>query len=423
VSHDAPPTASPQALRTARFVEAIGREAASVVLICARMTRDGECALPGDNIRVLATSPGWFEASILALSRASRARSPAGPPTPTAPPPGLNWKGQVVKAARRALDWACFPDSRIFWALAARRTLLRELSSQRFDVALLMHEPAAALTLSPLLSRAGIPWMVDLADPVATLYTPAHWRRRALRLEADALAGAAAWSVTNDETSALLSARNPKVPGIGMILPQGFTRRAGSRPATPPNREGDALLTVVYTGRFYAFRSPSAFVQALKERNDVRMVVACPEPPESLMEAANQFPDRFELLGLLPHAESLQLQSRADVLLSIGNAGTVQSPGKVVEYLGMESPILHLVAEPGDAAARLVESAGAGLVAMNLTPDIHRALDRLVSAKQAGTLAAGFTRDELETSRYEWSTIGKSLCSALGRIASQPPAS
>ena len=51
---------------------------------------------------------------------------------------------------------------------------------------------------------------------------------------------------------------------------------------------------------------------------------------------------RFVRPGLLPPEKAAELESGADILLSLGNAFDNQMPSKLFSYLGTGKPLLHL---------------------------------------------------------------------------------
>jgi len=84
-------------------------------------------------------------------------------------------------------------------------------------------------------------------------------------------------------------------------------------------------------------------------------------------------------VGSLGREQTLALQRRADTLLVLaqGASGPSVATGKLFEYLGAGRPILVL--GDGTAAAEIVRSVGAGLVASATDPaEIAAALERVV---------------------------------------------
>lgn len=415
ISHDFPPARSPQAIRALAFTRVLAGQADQVhVLTRTCLPGMASPALPA-NVQVHRSSPGWLESAIDGLVARRRAtREGAVPPDQVrahAAPATLNWKGRLVAKLRRGVDLACFPDGRSLWIPDALRTLDRLGQEQRPDVALVMHEPAASLCVGRRLNAMGVPWLADLADPVLAPYTPRHWRQRARRLEASVLAEAGAASVTNAGTAALLESRHGPLALPLSVLPQGFWPDAA-----PPAPGPTGPLRLVYTGRFYPTRDPAALLEAVVATQGVELVIAGPEMPATVIAAATRHPDSIRLAGELEHGEALALQAGADVLVSVGNLGTAQSPGKVQEYFGAGRPLLHLFHDPADPAPALITSRRRGLACPARADEVSAALRELASLKSSGGLAERFDLTGATVADYQWDDIGKRLSSLLAGL-------
>ncbi|KFL35735.1 hypothetical protein N788_07410 [Arenimonas donghaensis DSM 18148 = HO3-R19] len=416
VSHDFPPARSPQAIRAMAFTRRLADEADQVwVLTRSRLPGFAEPALPA-NVRVLRASPGWLEERIdrlVARRRHSEVDDEAQPTADgsvNASPAALNWKGRAINRLRRTMDALCFPDGRALWVRDARRQLEALCAAQRPNVALVMHEPAASLLVGRQLTRLGIPWLADLADPVLAPYTPWHWRGPAARLEAAALREAGAASATNPATAALLAQRHGPLPHAIAVLPQGFTPQAAV-----PMPAGNGLR-LVYTGRFYPFRDPAALLEAVAATPGVELVIAGPEMPEAVLAAATRHPQAIVLAGELGHRDALALQMTADVLVSVGNAGTAQSPGKVQEYFGAARPLLHVFHDDGDPAPALVQSTGRGLACPARADALATTLRELLALKRGGELGARFDLSPEAVADYHWDAITARLSALLAGL-------
>ncbi|MFN7386314.1 MAG: hypothetical protein ACK5S2_06060 [Lysobacteraceae bacterium] len=417
VAHDFPPLRSPQAIRAWHFVRTLSGEAGEVVVLCRRPPAGAPAPVLAANVRYLATSPGPFESTVDALvAWRRRARgAPSDDVTPGAL--SLNWKGLALKRLRRMLDLMVFPDARRFWVRSAAEALAALLRESRPDVAVVMHEPAASLLLAPMLDRARVPWIADLADPVVAPYTPRHWRRRAFALEQETLRAATGVAVTNSATADLLAERHGPWRTPPLILSQGHGEAVEETPPTFDAPKDGGPLRLCYTGRFYAFRRIDPVIDAILAIEGVQLVVACPEPPTALLDAARRFPSRFELHGEVAHAKALSLQGSADALLSLGNAGTVQSPGKLFEYFGAARPVLHVASNRLDPQVGLIAGLRRGLSCDNDVASIARCIVELRDLKAARGMATRFDLSKDAIDRFGWPAIGQALVRALGRLA------
>lgn len=422
VAHDFPPVRSPQAIRALRFLHALTAGGARVTVL----TRTDPLASPStethpDGTIIIRCSPAPLENLIDWASRRSRHRvgeqamrkesgQPSGLPISSSE---LNWKGRIAKKMRALADIACFPDGRMWWARAAESALSKCFQSgAHFDIALIMHEPAASLLLWQSLEARQIPWAADLADPVLAPYTPWLWRGRALRLESTVLERCHGASVTNVSTALMLERRHGRAASSFSILPQGFDLRTARATAA---RNSDRLR-LLYTGRFYDFRRPEPLLDAVELVPNAELWIAGPEMPRAVREAESKTNGRIRVLGELDHESVLQLQTDADVLVSIGNRGTEQTPGKAMEYLGAGRPILHLWQDAPDEVARLLDETQRGVHCRASVGDVSAKLQELARLKAAGILEDAFDLSSESVAMHSWDQVGRHLIDMLEGI-------
>jgi len=335
------------------------------------------------------------------------------PQTSDAPaaPAQLNWKGRTIKRFRRALGAFYFPDERSAWVPHAARWIASGGRELEFDAALLMHEPAAGVRLWKDVDALGIPWGVDLADPVLAPYTRWHWRTLALRLENELVRKARVISVTNAETASVLSRRHDAKNAAFEVIPQGYVEGESGEGARSTSN-----LTLVYTGRLYAFRTATALLEAIARCEGVTLKIAGPELPADVLECANAFPDKIQILGELSHEKSIETQKRADVLVSIGNRDSVQTPGKVIEYFGAHRPLLHIAGDSKDPIPNLLATLNRGVCCPNEAPKIMALLEQLQSMKRQGKLDSQFDLRGESVESFSWTSVGKQVAELVERL-------
>lgn len=392
IAYDFPPIPSPQSLRWAYLVRELDRRGHEVRVLTVDTPGYGAGGLPAlsDSVRVHRVWPG-----LLASGRLSRGvRIDHGVPYWTAPPrapsmlgvepmvasESLNWKGKlyfgskwllfrmaggrvksaILGALRRGMSAWMFPDHRAEWAFWSRGELRRMLSDQQPDAVITSHEPAFTLSLGSEAKRRGFTWVADLGDPVLAPYTSAAWRTHALALEKEVCTHADLVTVTSERTISILQERHGMRPGRMHLLTQGFDaeRRAYMASDTGVTFEDD-LVELLYTGSFYSFRRIDALLEAVAVVKGVRLTVATIAPPDVLVEASVNLPEKVRIIGFQPHDSALELQRRCDVLVNIANDDPMQVPGKIYEYLGSGTQILHIGGV--DGAAELIAKLNAGV--------------------------------------------------------------
>jgi len=411
VAYDFPPTPSPQALRWAylsRELAAAGHEVQVLTPDVAGYGPGGLGNPPGVERHPVFPGPFMGTLSMRARRKAESAGRRGGATAPSSFPhagnaPRLNWKGRMMERVKAALSFFMFPDIRAEWGPWARRSLDRLLVALEPDIVVTSHEPANVLPLGLRAKRSGYRWIADLGDPVLAPYTPRRWRERAFALERQVCESADAVSVTNDGLRGLLVARHGIPLDKVLLLPQGYDQAFGAaaEESTSVGFESD-LLEALYTGSFYRFRSSSALVHAVLQTPGMRLNIATPSATPELIEAAERHPDRIRMLGFVPHRMAMSLQRRSDLLLNIANDDPVQVPGKLFEYLGSGTPILHIGGGLDDESCRVVTDAGAGWCVGNDVGSIVGIFSALVARKKLEGGIGRPTNASFDIERYSW---------------------
>jgi hypothetical protein len=412
---------SPQGMRWVNLSREMAALGWKVDVLTWRRSHDSP---PPARVHVYRAYPGIYQGSVECIksirrrfkpvrdsagaSHSAAAQRPAGG---TVNSPRLNWKGRLERNLFRLASGLMYPDLRRegmpFLKSAARRLLARN----RYALVILSHEPPFALELLDMVSARGIAVVADLGDPVCAAYTPPRWRRRASRLEAHVCSAADAVVVTSDSTLHLLEDRHGRLPEGSMVVTQGFQPL---RTLYSPTGRGSNDVRLIYTGRFYRFRDPTAVIEAVAATEGVFLELAVPELPEWL-----SLPTSNVLIHQrLSYEQARALQRTADVLLVIGNDDPTQTPGKLFEYFGVPAPILYVARHPDDPAARLLESLRRGRVVAADRDEVAAALGEFRELHRQGRLAEVFDLSGTAVAPYAWPELARRYADLMARLIS-----
>ena len=421
IAYEFPPSPSPGALRWCYLARELAENGHDIAVLAPRLPLSGSALATPENVRVLRTFAGPIT-GMLEWNARGKSTKPKGSllDTPTAQTnTDTNWKYALVHAVKGLQGILQFPDARAEWRPWAARALEAEIAVCRPDLIISAHEPATTLQLGFAATRRGIPWVVDLGDPVLAPYTPRRWRSRAARLERQICKSASHVVVTTEAARSLLMERHGLDPDSISVLTQGFEDRDGAESGQLDIEFGSASLELLYCGRFYPFRKPDQLLAAMDGLDGVRLTIISPELPAGCTKLAALEGGKVRYLGHLRHGEALALQRRADVLVSIGNDGmAAQMPGKLYEYLGAKRPILHLLGEGGeDPAAALIDSFGVGWSCVNDAGAVRDRLEKLLAAKHNGALAQARVGAWAAIEAFGWSRIGRRYSALVERQA------
>lgn len=262
------------------------------------------------------------------------------------------------------------PDSRVFWIRPSARFLTKYLKEHpEINTIITSGPPQSAHVIGLKLKRKhkDLHWVADFRDPWTQIdfYHSLNIGKRADKkqksLEKQCLQ-AADEIVTVSQSCAdgleEISKREVKVITNGYIFPD----------FDPKSQDLDEQFTISHFGTMPLSRNPLALWKALREILDeipkfkdhlsVQLVgVADYNVIESFKE--NGLEEYVHLTPLVPHAKSIELQRRTQILLlAANNTGNVKGilTGKFFEYLGAKRPILAIGSAESDLAQAVDET-------------------------------------------------------------------
>ncbi len=379
------PANSARPLTMAKYLGARGHEVHV-------LTTSGYGSLPTDaGERVHRAGDLFASPALRRLMRRPPASRQGTPPPTGTPPPGLLAK--VVVPELTLLSWT--PAA----TLAARR-----LVATHSIECVVTTSPTESSNLAGLAMSRDAAWLVEFRDPwrfKPEFPTPPQraldrWLERLVTTRADGVVA------LQDTAAAELEARfGRRVRSI----PNGWDPDLTCEdPPVPPAAGGPVVL--VHTGHLTGEwgRSPDTLLAAMRlirEREPelgarLRLVLAGPTTSdEERLLAGLGMGEAVSHVGHLPRAESLALQRSADALVLMTSDRAVESPGKLLEYIGAGRPVVAL----GDRseAARIVRETGVGVCVPGADVEAAAAALRGVVT---GELAAAYAPRGLERYTY-----------------------
>ena len=337
----------------------------------------------------------------------------------------LGLLSKVMSEARRRsiVDGVLIPDDRILWALKAAMAARGMIKKRDISAVYTTSPPHSTHIAGLILKRmTGLPWVADFRDPWTGDFRydpPTRWVRRAHTACERAILERADRVVCITE-----SARRQYISRFGIdprrlvTIYNGFD--APDFAAAPihgacPRKK----IVITHSGSFYGSYSPELFVRALaraldrdtglRERVTVRFVGVMDGTMQETVRAI--LPECSEFSGYVSHSEAGRSIVESDInliALPVDPRASYNVPGKLFEYLAAGRPILA-VAPRGGETARIIESAGAGIVlSQNKVEGLADALIRAIPMLAGG----GRAPDTAAIGRYE----RKSLTGRLARV-------
>lgn len=320
---------------------------------------------------------------------------------------------KLYRAIRKITEYMMVGDTRNEWFFIAYPKALQLIREKNYDLLITSHEPMVDTLLGlALKNRTKIKWIADLGDPISADYYPKVWKPFLKRLERKVLAKADAIIVT---TEALKKKYRMSFGGEDKILvvQQGFDLEFfRSQNKVEKNKK----FTLAYTGSFYKdFREPKALVEALAKLNfDFELWLA--GRLEGFLPLFEPIKERVKYFGVLSHPEALELQTKADVLVYLGNRLESQVPGKFYEYLGSKKPILCIIQRTEDPVAGLVRELRIGEMCLNEPEEIARAISKLYVHWLRGEMEDVYRYEEEKVREFSWQNQAQKLIRTIKEL-------
>jgi len=416
IAYEFPPILAAQSLRWLHLANELVAQGVQVEVLCPDVAPNPSFPLPLDcRVLVHRVWPGPFIGlGECASRRATVQRAIIGGPSTSVAQRKLSLLSQGYSIARKLLNRVVYPDIRSEWYFFARRKIKQLLNNNHYDIVLSSHEPAVDIFLGFYAKKLNIPWIVDLGDPLLTPYSP-PWRRSIdLRVERCIVLRADHLVVTDDKVIELLVERHGSfLQEKSSTISQGFPAAVSEK-----IRNSNAKFSICFTGTFYAdFRSPAQLATALRAVEDLNFqfhIIGNNDRFKKIFEGIRG----VEFLGQKNHAECLAQQRKADLLINIGNVQNYQIPGKIYEYLGSGTPILHIqTSQSTDPGAALIHQTKAGVVVKNEYQEIAHALTTIHEKWMHDPEALLHGRDEGLIQSHTWEEKGKQYKKVLSSVA------
>jgi hypothetical protein len=170
-------------------------------------------------------------------------------------------------------------------------------------------------------------------------------------------------------------------------------------------RKSSSLL--IYVGRFYkGFREPFALYNAVSRLKDhqIRLELYGNIDKQFLPTDA----ENITYKGVVDHAKLIDIYQKSDILVFIDNFYGVQVPGKVLEILSIERPILFIYENDNSPTFEYLNSCGFVEYVKN-DPDQIRAAILKINEKYNDY------KYEADIGKYSWDQLSKKYTLLLNR--------
>lgn len=267
----------------------------------------------------------------------------------------------VRKILNRISQTFFIPDNKISWSKFASQKVKELLRNEHFDALYVTVPPFSSFYyLRKLKKEFDVPIMVDYRDLWYGSYfafypTPVH-KTLHKRMEYLSLKSADKIIVTNRKIKEkLIETYKFLTFNDVVIIPHGFDPQDFENVLPEPKFNDKMIIT--YSGIFMEYNTPKYFLQAFKklvaERPDIaykiqlNFVGYLGKENNALVKELN-LEEFIRELGYMNHKEAVKKIISSDILwLMIGRKRNIDAilPGKLLEYMGSQKPIIGCVPE------------------------------------------------------------------------------
>ena len=346
---------------------------------------------------------GWLPVVLTVNERAHERRSPSQ--LEDIPSGVIVKRAFALDAARhlavrgRYSRTLALPDRWASWLLGAVPGALALIRRYRPQVLWSTYPIATATLAAYLVHRlSGVPWVLDLRDPMVDESFPAdRWVRRVHGwIERRALRAATRIVTTAPGTQRVYEERYGLAPGRAVCIPNGYDEEnfaQAVRLAATPRAFGPMHL--LHSGILYPEeRDPRPFFAALRALAcrrvidaDKLQVTLRATGHDGILSAMIQEAGVGDIVKLepgIPYTEALAEMMTADGLLVFQAAScNHQIPAKLYEYMRSGRPILAVTDPAGDTAATLREAGATTIARLDDAADIERTLEKFIGLLRA----------------------------------------
>lgn len=320
-------------------------------------------------------------------------------------------------------NFVTIPDQHVGWDRLAEEAAMR--LDQTPDVVIASSGSfTAQLAAKNVAKRLGVAYVADMGDPWT--YNPiwpgtvVYRKIRNKRLETRSVAQADLITVTTEGTALGYRRWFPASRARIEVVPMGYL--ASEFPNAGRSMAPSNPIRIVYVGVAYRTgRNLTPLLEAaasLAQRHNIQLDVVGPHSKAFVSLAKSRAYSFVRFRGRIPYKESLDIIDGADVLVVIGNPGTMQIPGKAFMYLGAGRPIILIAQNPPetDPTWQLLRAFPAtsicGLDVKSIAEKLSVILDELVMQKHVA--ASRITDPNLL--RYEWNCVGDHFATLVAQV-------
>lgn len=269
-----------------------------------------------------------------------------------------------------------FPD--IYWLrLYKYKKVLREiLKTQKYDIAVIAAVPHSFFNLASFIKKKApnTKVIIDLTDPLSanvsfTNYLPVYkkyigWYEKKHLKNVDQLI------VLNEEIKQYYKKLYPYIKQI-LVIEQGTEKHS-----TPTRIKNSGTIDLIYAGMLYdKIREPYELYKAILLSSKSLHLSIYGSFKKKFIPPENE---KLKYGGILDKEILNEKIASCDILVFIDNFYGIQSPGKILESLASNKPILFIYENPNSPSLKFVEKFNGVFYSKNKAVEIGQKINEII---------------------------------------------
>lgn len=265
------------------------------------------------------------------------------------------------------------PDARMSWLFTSKKIVDEIIESHNIEAVYSSSPPYTCSLIARRVKRKfGLPWIAGFRDPwTGFISSPKRWllpraidKNMEFTTFSESDAVECAWE-------GIIKDALGKYPQLDKSKFHHVANGFDSNDFPNVDFKGNDKFTITYTGSMYGRRNPAAVFKAVEEliiegkisKNDFKFkfIGRFGNEIHDMFDSAS-FRESIEIIGYMPHGESIKQLMLSDILLLIVDESKESEeivPGKVYEYIGVMKPVMANAPE-SSAIAKLIDETQTG---------------------------------------------------------------
>lgn len=310
-------------------------------------------------------------------------------------------KNKMLKRIHNVLvNYYAIPDLYVGWeSLVFKAIPTKNLSN--YDMVITSSGSYTAHNIGRKWKKlTGVKWVAEYGDPWG-LDAYGHVKKLNYKIEYPVITSCDGLVFTTQATIEAYKANYPSAVPYKLV-PNGYDEILEDTP-----RRSDNKILFIYTGVAYKKdRDLSHFIKAIGDNNDATAELVGTLSPD-FVALANEYAN-VNFRGRVNYADSFSMLSMSDVVVLIGNFGTLQVPGKTYAYLSSRKPLLYIQQqEASDPTFDLLKEFGGIVYCKNTECGLKNGVKQIIENFSQLKKQAEERCESEKMKQYKWTKVGK----------------